>query len=75
MPNGEQEFGACWETPLRGFRPRRRQGSEKAADELARRRWREFAGARRFQAAKATFVQNTPGNCWLDLAEYALRKT
>ena len=46
-----------------------------AADELARRRWREFEGERRFQAAKATFVQNTPGNCWLDLAEYSLRKT
>ena len=46
-----------------------------AADELARRRWRGFEGERRFQAARATFVQNTLGNCWLDLAEYALRKT
>ena len=46
-----------------------------AADELARRRWREFEGERRFRAARATFVQNTPGNCWVDLAEYSLRKT
>ena len=46
-----------------------------AADELARRRWREFEGERRFRAAKATFVQNTPGNCWVDLAEYSLKKT
>ena len=46
-----------------------------AADELARRRWREFEGERRFRAARATFVQNTPGNCWVDLAEYSLKKT
>ncbi len=46
-----------------------------AAEELARRRWREFEGERRFRAAKATFVQNTLGNCWIDLAEYSLRKT
>ena len=45
-----------------------------AADELARRRWRGFEGERRFQAARATFVQNTLGNCWVDLAEYSLRK-
>src|ERR1022692_4448535 len=45
-----------------------------AADELARRRWREFEGERRFQAARATFVQNTLGNCWVDLAEDSLRK-
>ena len=46
-----------------------------AAEELARRRWREFEGERRFQAARATFVQNSLGDCWIDLAEYSLRKT
>jgi hypothetical protein len=46
-----------------------------AAEELARRRWREFEGERRFQAGGATFVQNTLGNCWIDLAEYSLKKS
>ena len=43
-----------------------------AADELARRRWREFRGERHFRAERVAFVQNTTGNKWLDLAEYAL---
>jgi 2'-5' RNA ligase len=46
-----------------------------AAEGLARRQWREYKGERRFQAATATFVQNTQGNCWIDLADYSLKKT
>jgi len=38
----------------------------------ARRRWREFAGERRFRAARAVLVQNTLQNQWIDLAEYEL---
>jgi 2'-5' RNA ligase len=45
------------------------------AQHLAERRWREFTGKRRFRADRATFVQNSLGNCWIDLAEYPLRKT
>jgi 2'-5' RNA ligase len=40
--------------------------------EIARRRWQEFRGERRFRVQKAVFVQNTEGDCWSDLAEYEL---
>jgi len=40
--------------------------------ELARRRWAEYRGPRAFRAERAVFVQNTAGNCWVDLAEYSL---
>jgi 2'-5' RNA ligase len=40
--------------------------------ELARRRWAEFSGPRIFRAERAVFVQNSNGNCWVDLAEYSL---
>lgn len=40
--------------------------------ELAQRRWREFQGPRSFRAVRATFVQNTLTNCWIDLDEYSL---
>jgi 2'-5' RNA ligase len=43
-----------------------------ATNELARRRWEEYRGTRRFLAERAEFVQNTLANCWLDLAEYRL---
>lgn len=39
---------------------------------VARRRWEEFRGSRRFRADCAVFVQNTSTNCWLDLAVYPL---
>ena len=39
---------------------------------LAQRRWAEFAGPRSFRAERAAFVQNTLGNCWIDLAEFSL---
>jgi 2'-5' RNA ligase len=38
--------------------------------ELARRRWAEYRGSREFRADRAVFVQNTEGNCWVDLASY-----
>ncbi len=40
--------------------------------DLARRRWKGFAGPRSFRAERAVFVQNTVSGCWLDLAEYSL---
>jgi len=43
-----------------------------ATGELARRRWREYPGNRRFRVEQAVFVQNTLNNCWIDLAEYSL---
>jgi len=39
---------------------------------LAERRWAEFRGPRSFRADRATFVQNTFGDCWVDLAEISL---
>jgi 2'-5' RNA ligase len=41
-------------------------------NELAHRLWREYPGPRRFAAEHAAFVQNSLGNCWIDLAEYSL---
>jgi len=41
-----------------------------ATYELARRRWQEFRGERGFLADRAAFVQNTMGNCWIDLAVF-----
>jgi 2'-5' RNA ligase len=40
---------------------------------LASRRWREFAGPRRFRAEGTVFVRNTQGNRWIDLASGPLR--
>jgi 2'-5' RNA ligase superfamily len=44
-----------------------------ATETLARRRWDEFQGERKFKAAHATFVQNSLGDRWVDLAEYSLK--
>jgi 2'-5' RNA ligase len=41
-----------------------------AVHELAGRRWKEFTGPKAFRAERAAFVQNTTGNCWIDLAEF-----
>jgi 2'-5' RNA ligase len=41
-----------------------------AVHELAERRWTEFTGPTAFRAERAAFVQNTVGNCWIDLAEF-----
>lgn len=43
-----------------------------AVYDLARRRWQEYQGPRAFRVECAAFVQNTMGNCWIDLAEVAL---
>jgi len=47
---------------------------EKVEDtgEMARRLWEEYTGPRSFSADLATFVQNSLGNAWIDLAEYSL---
>jgi 2'-5' RNA ligase len=34
--------------------------------------WEVYAGPRYFRADRTAFVQNTLGNCWIDLAEYSL---
>jgi 2'-5' RNA ligase len=47
-------------------------GEVTQAHELAKKRWREFTGNRTFRAQRTAFVQNTQGNCWIDLAEYCL---
>ena len=43
-----------------------------ATSEMARRLWGEYTGPRRFPAEHAVFVQNSLGNCWIDLASYSL---
>lgn len=47
-------------------------GDVQAVYGLARRRWQEYQGQRAFPAERLAFVQNTMGNCWIDLAEVAL---
>jgi len=39
---------------------------------LAERRWAEYRGPRTLHAERLAFVQNTAGQCWLDLAEFEL---
>jgi 2'-5' RNA ligase len=34
--------------------------------------WEAYRGPRSFRADRAAFVQNTLGNCWIDLAEFSL---
>jgi 2'-5' RNA ligase len=43
-----------------------------ALNTKARDMWASFDGPRAFRADRATFVQNTLGHCWIDLAEYEL---
>jgi 2'-5' RNA ligase len=47
-------------------------GEVQAVYELALRRWQEFPGERTFRVDRAAFVQNAMGNCWIDLANFAL---
>ena len=35
-------------------------------------RWADYTGSRRFRAERLTFVQNRPGNVWVDVDEYEL---
>ncbi len=39
---------------------------------LARERWSAYRASRAMLAERMAFVQNTAGNCWLDLAEFGL---
>ena len=34
--------------------------------------WEAYTGPRSFRADRTAFVQNTLGNCWIDLAEFSL---
>jgi len=45
-----------------------------AVNQRAQELWEAYSGPRTFQAEHAAFVQNTMGNCWIDLAEYQLGK-
>jgi hypothetical protein len=46
-----------------------------AIGESAHRLWRAYGGPRSFLAEHAAFVQNSFGDCWIDLAEYPLGGT
>jgi 2'-5' RNA ligase len=39
---------------------------------LAHELWDAYTGPRTFRAERTAFVQNTLGNCWIDLAEFSL---
>jgi 2'-5' RNA ligase len=39
---------------------------------VARKRWSEYQGERRFRVDTITFVQNTTGNTWVDIGECRL---
>ena len=45
-----------------------------AVNQRAQELWEGYSGPRSFMAERAAFVQNTMGNCWIDLAEYDLGK-
>ncbi len=47
-------------------------GQVAATSERAQQLWREYTGPRRFPADHAAFVQNSLGDCWIDLAQYSL---
>ncbi len=47
-------------------------GEVAATTEKAHHLWREYTGPRRFPADHAAFVQNSLGDCWIDLAQYSL---
>jgi 2'-5' RNA ligase len=48
------------------------EGPAKAAFEIARQRWEEYAGSRRILLEKLTFVREDSPNCWVDLAPVQL---
>jgi len=43
-------------------------GINRRAEEL----WDRYTGPRHFRADRTAFVQNTMGNCWIDLVEFSL---
>jgi 2'-5' RNA ligase len=44
-----------------------------AVHRRARELWERYTGPRSFRAEHTAFVQNTLGNCWIDLAEYGFQ--
>lgn len=52
--------------------------SEQAAQnalQIARQRWQQYAGSRRIQLERLTFVREDSQNCWVDLAPIRLGQT
>jgi 2'-5' RNA ligase len=47
-------------------------GEVAAVNRRAQELWDGYSGPRSFRADHTTFVQNTLGNCWIDLAEFSL---
>jgi 2'-5' RNA ligase len=47
-------------------------GHVAAVNRRARELWDGYTGPRSFRAGRTAFVQNTLGNCWIDLAEFSL---
>ena len=47
-------------------------GSVAEVNRLAQELWDGYTGPRSFRVERTAFVQNTLGNCWLDLAEFSL---
>jgi 2'-5' RNA ligase len=47
-------------------------GQVAAVNRRARELWDGYTGPRSFRAERTAFVQNTLGNCWIDLAEFSL---
>jgi 2'-5' RNA ligase len=47
-------------------------GSVAEVEGKARRMWDAYSGPRTFRAGRASFVQNTLGNCWIDLSHTEL---
>ena len=47
-------------------------GQVAAVNRRAQELWDGFTGPRSFRAERTAFVQNTLGNCWIDLAEFSL---
>ena len=47
-------------------------GQVAAVNRRAAELWDGYAGPRSFRAERTTFVQNTLGNCWIDLAGFSL---
>jgi len=46
-------------------------GDVTAVHQRALELWDSYKGPREFRAERTAFVQNTLGNCWIDLAEYS----
>ena len=47
-------------------------GQVAAVHQRAQEIWEGYTGPRNFRAQRTAFVQNTLGNCWIDLAEFSL---